>query len=265
IDEKAAPEPQPTAFRIDLEPASGQPVAFGVPGLRELDESRRVVLPDVAPGAYRLRVRDWLGLRDLDGGPLLDREFVVPAGGRGGVKVELGAGCITGKIPSPKENFERPVEVTAVADGGAGPTRRARCDDDGNFCLRYLTPGRYSVFIHDPRSGSCRVNGVAVPAGVVDVGEHALEPGATGRVTIRFPRPSRVPDEVLAVGPSGVTIRRRFEVYSSFDRAEFAGLCPGRWRFSATCGGEVLASAALDVEGTGAYALTLLVGEAARP
>ena len=66
---------------------------------------RKVVLPDVGPGTYRLRVYDWFGSRDLDSGPLFDREVVVPPGGRGEVTIALGAGCITGKIPAPDEQL----------------------------------------------------------------------------------------------------------------------------------------------------------------
>jgi hypothetical protein len=109
------------------------------------------------------------------------------------------------------------------------------------------------------------VDGVAVPAGVVDVGEHALSPGSTAQVLIRYKKPSRLPDRVTLIGPSGVTIRHEFEPYSSFDRAEFVGLWPGRWRISVTRGDDVLASGTIDVEATGAYAPTLAVGEAARP
>jgi hypothetical protein len=224
-----------------------------------------VVLPDVGPGTYRLRVYDWLGLRDLDGGPLFDREVVVPAGGRGAERIPLGAGCITGKIPAPKENFERPVEVTAVSRRGGTSYRRTRCDDDGNFCVRYLSPGRYTLFVNDPNSGFCRLDDVDVPAGVVDVGERVLSPGATIIGAIQFARPSRVPDEVVSIGPLGASVRRAIPVYSSFDRFVLAGIWPGHWTVSARNGDDVLAEAEVDVNGAGTFGVTLTTGTGNRP
>ncbi len=185
----------------------------------------------------------------------------MPPGGRGEIRIAPGAGCITGKIPaSKKASLERLVEVTAVAKGSRTPSRWTRCDPDGNFCVRYLSPGTYSLVIHDPISGFGRLDNVEVPAGVVNVAERTLTPGATIRGAIHFPRPSRVPDEVVAVGPSGVTVRQAFRVYSSFDRVELAGLWPGHWTVSARSGDEVLATSEVDIKGTGTFPVALTAG-----
>ena len=265
LEKKVAVTPREPMFRVELVPVSKDPLSFAEPDWEDLDAQRKIVLPDVGPGTYRLRVYDWLGVRDLDGGPLFDRDVVVPPGGRGEARIAPGAGCITGKIPPPKANalrftLDRPVEVTAMAKGSRTPSRRTRCDDDGNFCVRYLSPGTYSLFINDPEWGFCRVDAVEMSAGVVDIGERTLSAGARVSGKIEFPRPSRVPDAVVAVGPSGVSVRRAFAVYSSFDQVELAGLWPGRWTVSARNGDEVLATAALDIEGTGTSHLTLTVG-----
>ena len=105
--------------------------------------------------------------------------------------------------------------------------RRAHCDVHGNFCARYLSPGTYSLFFNDPESGYCRVDDVEVRAEVVDIGERSLLGGARLSGSIRFALPSRVPDEIVAVGPSGVSVRRAFSNESSFDRFELAGLWAG--------------------------------------
>src|SRR5262249_27249254 len=118
---------------------------------------------------------------------------------------------------------------------------------------------------HDPGAGFCRVDDVEVGVGVVDVGERALSAGATISGAIRFARPTRVPDAVVAVGPSGVSVRREVLVYSSFDRVELPGLWPGHWTVSARRGDEILAMGDVDVEGTGTFPVTLTAGGGLEP
>ena len=180
-------------FRVDLVPVSKGQLSFADSDWTRLDARGKIVLPDVGDGTYRVRVFDWLGLVGLDSGPLFDREVVVAPGGGGEVRIRLDAGCITGKIPALNDNYWRPVEVTAIANGNRALPHRARCDDDGNFCVRYLSPGIYSLFIHDPNSGYCRVDQIAVLAGAVDIGERTLSRGATINGEIHFERTSRYP------------------------------------------------------------------------
>jgi hypothetical protein len=251
-------------FNVELTPISKHPLSFEQPDWETLDQERKIVLPDVGQGTYRLRLYDWLGSRDLgwsalDGGALFDGVVVVPAGGHGELRVALGAGCITGKVTAPKENDTLLVEVTAVAQDGRAPSRQACCDTSGNFCVRYLSPGTYSLFLHDPTSSFCRVDDVKVSTAVVDVGERALSAGATVFGAIEFKRPAHVPDEVVAVGPAGALVRHVFDSYSSFDRVEFGNLWPGLWTVSVRSGSEVLTTGAVDVKGTGTFHLTLTV------
>jgi hypothetical protein len=263
--EKKDVTPHEPTFRVWLRPLSKDPLSFEQPDLHELDAQRRVVLPDVGPGNYRLYIYDWLGMRGLDSGPLFERDVVVPPGGRGEVHIPLGAGCITGIVHPPAGSYRRTVEVTAVAKGNHSPSRRTRCDGEGNFCVRYLSPGTYSLFVNDAASGFCRVDDVTVPAGVVDIGERALSAGAKVTGTIHFPRLSRVPDEVVAVGPLGVSVRREFERYSACDRIDLSGLWPGHWVISARIRDEVLATGELEIEGTGVYQATLTVRSGMEP
>ncbi len=65
--------PREPMFRVELVPLSKDPLSFAQPDWEELDAQRKVVLPDVGPGTYRLRVYDWLGLAGLDSGPLFDQ------------------------------------------------------------------------------------------------------------------------------------------------------------------------------------------------
>ena len=115
--------PRQPMFRVELTPLSTGPLSFASPDVEELDDQRHVVLPDVGPGKYRLRLYDWQGRLGLDSGPIFDREIVAPAEGGGKVRVELGAGCITGNLTAPRNVLVRNVQVTAVAKGS-----RARRD-----------------------------------------------------------------------------------------------------------------------------------------
>ncbi len=185
-------------------------------------------------------------------------------GARAETRVALGAGCITGKITRPKGSdwsvLERPAEVTAVMKGSRTHVRRTRCDDVGHFCVRYLSRGTYSLFINDPKIGFCRVDDIAVPAGVVNVGERTLAAGATVNVAIHFLRPTPPPDNVVADGPPGASVRRAFSLDSSCDQVNLVGLWPGHWTVSAQRGDEVVAKGKVDATESGTFNVVLRSG-----
>jgi hypothetical protein len=262
-----APDP---VFGAVLIPLSKGPISFGQPDWLRPDANRKVVLNDVAPERYRLLVYDWLAYRGfpwhqfgwsaLENERLFDGRVVATPGGHNQVQIMLGAGCITGRLASlPKLVIGSPTEaIVAVATRPDGQSRRAELQYNGSFCIRYLTPGTYSLFIHGPKSGYCRIDNVNVPAGTVDVGEQKLTTGATVIGTIHFPRLSRLPTELVATDPAGVSLRQVFKVFSSFDRVELGGLWPGRWALSVLSHGEVLATSTVDVGASGTYLAELV-------
>lgn len=237
---------RPPLFFPELQAHSREPLSFSEPDWAEPDARRQIVLPDVAPGAYRLRVLDWLGSADLTDGLLLDEDITVAPDKP--IRIPLGAGCITGKCPK-NDDYHRPVVVVATPRGGKGPSRRSRCDGDGNFCVRYLAPGRYTLRALDPALGWARVDDVAVGVGATDVGELRMQSGGTLAASIAFRRPGPVPDEVVATDAAGIALTARFEVYSSFDRVTFRGLWPGRWAVAFRSGGEAVASGVVTLAG----------------
>ncbi|WP_165224699.1 carboxypeptidase-like regulatory domain-containing protein [Aquisphaera insulae] len=262
---KPVAQPARPRFRVDLSPVSKEPVSFADPEWKALDSEGRMVLSDIGAGTYRMRISDWQGLELMEEPPFFEETVVIPRGGRGELRIPLGAGCITGRIPRTKESRFNPVEVTAVARGDRGLPRHARCDDDGNFCVRYLSPGTYTLFVHDPRSGRfARVDGVAVKDSPVDIGERPLEPGATIRASIRFERPSPYP-WVEATGPLGGSVQARFGGGSARDLSEFPGLWPGRWTISARAGRGGIATAEVEVKGTGSHEVDLVARGKAEP
>jgi hypothetical protein len=110
----------------------------------------KVTAPSWVPSNMRARLVPRRHKSDIGGmpsAPIAEELATRPAicwpspGGGGEVGIPLGAGCITGKIPALKDNYWRLVEVTAVAKANHALTRQARCDNDGNFCVRYLSPG----------------------------------------------------------------------------------------------------------------------------
>jgi hypothetical protein len=254
---------RPPMFRVDLIPRSRTPLAFVDPDWEELDARGQIVLFDVGPGTYRLRVIDWLSLRGFEDGVLFEKDITLPSETLP-VKVQLGAGSITGRFLGGGDYHNR-IEVIALPQDRAGLSRRTRCDSEGNFCVRYLDPGPYTLFAHFSTAGWARVENVLVQFDVKDIGERRLVPGGTIRGSIAFPRPAPVPDEVIATGPDAVSLRRRFEVYSDFDRFEIGGLWPGEWTFSVQSGGEVIATAKARISGTESVGVELLASTPPKP
>ncbi len=116
LEKKVAVTPREPMFRVELVPVSKDPLSFAEPDWEDLDAQRKIVLPDVGPGTYRLRVYDWLGVRDLDGGPLFDRDVVVPPGGRG--EAAHCAGCRVYHGQDPPAEGECPAVHVGPARGG---------------------------------------------------------------------------------------------------------------------------------------------------
>jgi hypothetical protein len=192
--------------------------------------------------------------------PLVDQQFVMPRGG-GEVKVTLGGSSITGMIPSEvscRWPGVDPVEVIAVMNGDRKYTRRGRSYPDGSFRVRYLFPGTYSLYVYGSTLGFCLIDRVNVSTGTVNVGVVKLTSGATVFGTVEFPRLARVPDQVVAVAPSGVSVRQLFETHSSFDHFEFGDLWPGRWVFAIRSGNDTLATSEVDVSGTGLHSVVMI-------
>ncbi len=265
------------AFGVKLIPLSRQPISAPADVHFYLDAGDKHVLSNADPGDFRLAVYDRQYTRQTPRYPdgsdppqhdaLVDRKIAVHCGANE-ENIALGPGCITGKVLIPANRDRRPTlisrprgaEVIAVARNGHNYIRRAELESENEFRVRYLYPGPHSLYIHDPISGYCLIDRILVPAGFVDAGERTLTAGAIIRGTLHYPRISRVPDEVVAKGPSGVTLREALPSYSSFDRFEFGGLWPGPWEISVQCSGTVLATRGLVLEKTDIHDISITVG-----
>jgi hypothetical protein len=179
-------------FRIDLEPKEDEPVSFCEPAWHNLDDRQQILLRDVHPGKYHAVVGDFLGTIAFRGN-LIERDVEVKPG-HAAFTVRLGAGCIAGAVQWSKQ-FRYMVHVIAIGKKSHA-SHHARCDNEGNFCVRYLDPDDYLLFAHDYDAGWCRIGEAAVTNTISDVGSHRLLPGGT--ITSRLP--------ASAVGNASVTV-----------------------------------------------------------
>jgi hypothetical protein len=251
-------KPAPRVY-VDLIPRPGQPLSFVDPDWMKLEATGRLVLTDVSPGDYKMHVLDWQGLRDFTDGVLFERDITIAADSTS-TQVPLGAGCITGRFLGAGEYLNR-IEVVAVTAERRGLPRRSHCDMAGNFCLRYLDAGRYTLFAHYPKVGWSRADNIVVAANAVDAGEHRLVPGGSIVGSIWFPRPGLVPSEIIATGPAGAVLQVPFAVYSSFDQFELDGLWPGKWNIAVRSRGELLSTASAQIMATETVRLGFVVGK----
>jgi hypothetical protein len=134
---------RPSRFIVQLQPLGSNPVSFAAADWEELDQRNRIVVRDVHPGRYHVRVGDWFGSTGCDEGALFEQDIEVPPTSKV-VRVALGAGAITGEIRSPGIDPGW-IHVMAVGSKQRNHLYHARCDDKGNFCLRYLRADTYRV------------------------------------------------------------------------------------------------------------------------
>ena len=130
--------------------------------------------------------------------------------------------------------------------------------------MRYLEPGTYTLFAHFRKAGWSRVENVTVAAAVTEIGERPLTRGGTVLGSISFRRPCPVPDEIIATGPSQISLEP-FDPDSGFDRFELGGLWPGQWTITVRGGGEVLATARTEVSATEMVPMELAAEPGRRP
>jgi hypothetical protein len=239
--------PNEPMFRVDLEPKADTPVSFCEPGWYELHGQPRIVLQDVHPGKYHAVIGDFLGSIGFRGA-LTEQDMDVKPG-RATFTVPLGAGCVTGAVQWSKQ-FRYMVHVMAIGKKSHA-FRHARCDNEGNFCVRYLDPDDYVLFAHDFDAAWCRIGEVAVANNISDVGTHKLVPG--GAITVHLPfsimRERCV--TVVATDPQGFAIDWPAGSKESVaTRFTVSSLWPGKWTVTVRNCGKQLAVKTAVLRGT---------------
>ena len=140
----------------------------------ESDDGLGAVIPDIAAGIWKIRVYDWLGSRGFDEG--LRAEVVAEVNDkRSPIEINFGANTLSGRVTSPRET-RRIIRVLAVGKK-SGRVFLSRCDERGNFVIRYLPADTYIVHAHDDEGGWCELGDHLLEVPLVDCGEHQLKKG----------------------------------------------------------------------------------------
>lgn len=202
-----------------------------------LPRNGEITLRDVIPGKYRLHVDDWQGSVFVYDS-IADQTIVVPSNDRH-VTVRLGAGSVHGRIDyGGRENF---ITVIYAASEDGKLCRRGYCDRDGNWCLRYLIPGKYRLKAHDPKGGWAELGEVEVNNDSQNVGAKHLKDGGSLLVKMRFSNGDMFPDRIEAVDPHGFVISW-FDNWKTLGQTmEFQNLWSSDWTIRAMRDEKVLA------------------------
>ncbi len=218
--------PNEPMFRVDLEPKANTPVSFYEPDWHSLGDRQRILLRDVHPGKYHAVIGDFLGSIGFRRALTEQDMYVKP--GHATFTVRLGAGCVTGAVQWSKQ-FRYMVHVMAVGKKSHA-VRHARCDNGGNFCVRYLDPDTYVLFAHDYDAGWCQIGEVAVANNISDAGHHKLVPGGTitGRLPVSVLRERCM--TVVVTDSQGFAIDWPAASKDSVEtRFTISSLWPGKW------------------------------------
>ncbi len=191
----------------------------------EMNKKSSPAIPDLSPGHWKIQVFDWLGSRGFTEG--WRGEAVVQIGEvRKPFTIELGARTLSGKVTAPKET-ERNILIVAVRKSNKH-AYFSRCDDAGNFVVRYLPQDEYFIHAHDDDGGWCDFGTRILDKPLVDCGEIKLADG--GKITGKLDHsllPLQGEAVVKAHAPDGAEIP--VDEIEKDGTYQFGNLRPGAW------------------------------------
>jgi hypothetical protein len=235
------------AFRISLKPVADHGGSFPSSDWQEASDNGEILLSDVGPGDYHLVVDDWMISRGFKG-ELFRTQIHVSKNEPLEVRIPLGAGCRTGVIRWSKEVRYM---VQVIARGRrTGTIRHAQCDDDGNFCLRYLPADTYQILAHDPDAGWCSLPDANVNDDSLDLGMHELFSGGTLRVHLSDALTHDQNISVIAIHESGLSPDELMEDDLQNRPVEFSQLWPGTWTVAVRKGDTTLLQKSVELKST---------------
>jgi len=211
-------------LRFDVAPVGPDPASWTASTEWQAGEDSSPVIADLSPGRWRIRVFDWLGSRGFDEG--LRADSIVELGEtRDPLPIELGAGVLSGKVTSERENLLH-TQIIAVGKT-SGRVFLSRCDGEGNFVVRFIPEDDYQIHAHDHHAGWCDLGSHRLKR-MHDVGKHRLSDG--GDVVGKLPPELLVrPDGIRleATAPDGLVIQA--EEIAGDGSFRFGNLRPGPW------------------------------------
>ena len=143
------------------------------------------------------------------------------------VKIPLGAGSITGSVGW-QMGFQQKIHVMAKGKEH-GTIRNARCDEDGNFCLRYLPRDEYQIYVRDPVAGWCSISDTAVEDNSVDTSPQTLREGGSIRVLVSPATGYDKNVRILATHENGMSVDTILSIGLEQSGCAFTQLWPGEW------------------------------------
>ena len=231
------------AFSVELAPKEDGPGSWCAQDFEELREGR-ILLPDVSPGTYRLRMFEWMGSRGFTEGLVSEAEIEVGPDRRT-FDVSLGGGSVGGKVRWTTDN-SRMIQVIAM-ETTTRALRLARADDKGNFCARFLPDGRYVLYAHDGTAGWCRMGEATVKGGSVDVGEHELRAGGSIEAAVELPPGTTLPVMLRVTDAQGIRVEALDPLWKSQGACAVRSLWPGEWTVELVAAEGVVAKATVKI------------------
>lgn len=211
-------------LRFDVSPVGPEPASWIASTDWQASEDSSPLIADLSPGRWRIRVFEWLGSRGFDEG--LRADSIVELGEtRDPLPIELGAGVLSGKVTSLRENLHH-TRVIAVGKT-SGRVFLSRCDGEGNFVVRFIPKDDYQIHAHDHHAGWCDLGSHSLKR-MQDVGKHRLLDG--GDVVGKVPPELLVREDSIrleATAPDGLVIQAQEIVGDGSFR--FGNLRPGPW------------------------------------
>jgi Carboxypeptidase regulatory-like domain len=221
---------RPPMFRVELVPSEPVPTSYSAPDWESLNERNDIVLDDVHPGKYHVVIGDWVISRGFLG--TLAEQDVDVKSRHSALTVPLGAGCITGAVEWTRQ-FRYMIHVLAVGKK-SHVLHHARCDDQGNFCVRYLFPDEYTLYAHDEAAGWSHLGSVTVANDAREIGSHTLVAGGTitGKLPPEFGTDRSI--NIVATNPQGLAIEMSDPGDALAKTFTISNLWPGQWTVSMT-------------------------------
>jgi hypothetical protein len=240
---------RPPRLVATLELRGHVPGLFGDSLWTEMKGDERILVADVPPGKYHLVVEDWQGegSRAVVPGIVYEQDVETVNGGTT-LTVPLGAGSITGGVRWSKP-YRCPIHVIALGKKTVA-IRHAYCDEEGNFCVRYLPADDYTLVAHDHGAGWCKLAETAVKDNTTDIGMHLLAPGGAIIATLPARWAADQSVAVTAVDSQGILIEHPVGDESEGKTVAYSNLWPGKWTVRLTKDDRVIVEKAVALRGT---------------